>query len=280
MLALVVAATGCGASAMPAAAAPSSVGPAADAPAAMSESTMSVQSTSSSRESAPMPQSKAAVAQPTPTQASAKTASPDAKKTDAQAPDFLIMYTGDVAMTVDDGKIPPTIDKIIDAAESVGGHLAGRRDLSVTIRVPSAHFRDALNKVGELGEITHQSVTAEDVSEEYHDAEVRLANMKATRQRLQDFLAKSANMNDMLTLERELERVSMDIDRIEGRMRFLREHVAFSTLTVGLTARPKSQAVVASSGGGGGKTVVVSAPRIMHLNAEWLDNMGVDKLVN
>jgi hypothetical protein len=271
---------------MPAAAAPSSIGPAPDAPAAMpeSDSMMSVQSAAPSHNSsAPMPQSKAVVAQPAPasTQTSAKTASPDAKKTDAQSPDFLIMYTGDVAMTVDDGKIPTTIDKIIDAAESVGGHLAGRRDLSVTIRVPSAHFRDALNKVGELGEITHQSVTAEDVSEEYHDAEVRLANMKATRQRLQDFLAKSANMNDMLTLERELERVSMDIDRIEGRMRFLREHVAFSTLTVGLTARPKSQAVVAGGGGGGGgKIVVVSTPRIMHLNAEWLDAMGVDKLVN
>ena len=119
-------------------------------------------------------------------------------------------------------------------------------------------------------------MTAEDVSEEYHDAEVRLSNMKATRQRLQDFLAKSANVNDMLTLERELERVSMEIDRVEGRMRYLREHVAFSTLVVGLTARPKSQPALA---GGGGKPIT-SAPRIMHLNAEWLDDMGVDKLVN
>jgi hypothetical protein len=187
------------------------------------------------------------------------------------------MYNGDVSMIVDDGKIAATIDKVIDAAESVGGHLAGRRDLSVTIRVPSAHFREALNKVSELGEITHQSVTAEDVSEEYHDAEVRLANMKAARARLQEFLAKSGNMNDMLTLERELERVSMDIDRVEGRMRFLREHAAFSTLSVALTARPKSQAVVAS---GGQTKPTTSAPRIMHLNAEWLDNLGVDKLVS
>jgi len=83
---------------------------------------------------------------------------------------------------------------------------------------------EVLSKIGELGEITHQSITAEDVSEEYHDAEVRLANMKASQKRLQEFLAKSANMNDMLTLERELERISMDIDRVEGRMRFLREH--------------------------------------------------------
>jgi len=77
----------------------------------------------------------------------------------------------------------------------------------------------------------------------------------------------------MLTLERELERVSMDIDRVEGRMRFLREHVAYSTLTVALVARPKSQPVVA-----GGKTPT-SSPHIMPLHAEWLDDMGVPKLI-
>jgi hypothetical protein len=251
-----------------------------DAPQAQMESTASVESapqrSTSNSNSTPAPMVQAKVAAPTQTVA-AKTAAPDAKKSDAQSPDFLIMYNGDVSMIVDDGKIAATIDKVIDAAESAGGHLAGRRDLSVTIRVPSAHFREALNKVGELGEITHQSVTAEDVSEEFHDAEVRLANMKAARARLQEFLAKSGNMNDMLTLERELERVSMDIDRVEGRMRFLREHVAFSTLSVALTARPKSQAVVAS---GGQTHPVTSPPRIMHLNAEWLDNLGVDKLVS
>ncbi len=214
--------------------------------------------------------------EPTPTQptaTNAKTASATATKTtEAQAPEFLIMYDGEVTMGVDDGKIADTIDRIIDVSESVGGHLAGRKDLGVGIRVPSARFREALGKIAALGDVLHESVTAEDVSEEYHDAEVQLANLKATRQRLQDFLAKSMSMSDMLTLERELERVSMDIDRIEGRMRFLREHAAYSTLTVALVARAKSQPVVA-----GGK--VTAAPRVMRLRAEWLDDLGVPKLI-
>jgi hypothetical protein len=207
-----------------------------------------------------------------PTATNAKSTSAGATKTEAQAPEFLIMYDGEVTMGVDDGKIADTIDRIIDVSESVGGHLAGRKDLGVSIRIPSARFREPLGKIGALGDVLHESVTAEDVSEEYHDAEVRLANLKATRQRLQDFLAKSMSMSDMLTLERELERVSMDIDRIEGRMRFLREHVAYSTLTVALVARAKSQPVVA-----GGKVTV--APRVMRLRAEWLDDLGVPKLI-
>ncbi len=212
----------------------------------------------------------------TPTQtAQAKTAAaPDAKKDAAQSADFLIMYNGDVTLSVESGKIGTTLDRIIDLSEGVGGHLAVRRDQSVQIRVPSPRFREALAKISELGAVTHESVSAEDVSEEFHDAEVRLANMKATQKRLQDFLSKSSNLNDMLTLERELERVSMDIDRIEGRMRYLREHVAFSTLSVALIARAPSQTIAV----GGGK--VVAPSRIMHIDAPWLEDMGISKLEN
>ncbi len=269
-------ATGCGSAAMPSAAAP------------MSPSVSPELATYDSAPQSPMAQSaQAKVSQPTATTPTATaatgaksiTATDNGKKTaDAQAADFLIMYNGDLSMAVDDGKVSETLDKIIDASESVGGHLAGRKDQGVSIRIPSARFREALGKIGALGEITHEAITAEDVSEEFHDAEVRLANMKATRARLQEFLAKSANMNDMLTLERELERVSMDIDRVEGRMRFLKEHVAYSTLNVMLMARPRSQAIVA--GGNGKPTTVVASRRVMHLKAAWLDELGVPKLVD
>jgi len=270
---------------MPSAAAPSSaagevqtesVQSASDAPPASAPvSVMSM----SNRSAAPAPPPGApAAAKPamaaSPSPAAAKKSADDGgKKDDAQNPAFLIMYTGDVNMAVDDGKVSATIDKIVDVAESEGGHLSGRKDQSVQVRIPSARFREALSKVSELGEVLHQSVAAEDVSEEYHDAEVRLSNLKATRQRLQDFLAKAPNVNDMLTLERELERVSMDIDRIEGRMRYLREHAAFSTLTVGLIARPKAQTIV-----GGGAPLPPAPKRVMQLHASWLDDMGVPKL--
>jgi hypothetical protein len=257
-----------------------SMSPPAPMPASAKSSTSSSSSSSAPTTPVSTPQQQQHVASTAAKTTASATTDPKKTAEGAQSPDFLIMYNGDVTMMVDDGKVAASLDKIIDAAESFGGHLGTRRDLGVTVRVPSVHFRETLAKIGELGEITHQSITAEDVSEEYHDAEVRLANMKATQKRLQDFLSKTANMSDMLTLERELERISMDIDRVEGRMRFLKEHVAFSTLTVALMARPKSQAVVAGGGGGGGGKPISSSPRIMRLQAEWLDNLGMDKLVN
>ena len=216
------------------------------------------------------------IATPPTSPTGAKTAPPDAKKgAQAENPDVLVVYQGSMAMIVDAEKVASTAERIVDLSESVGGHLAGRRDAAVTVRIPSARFHEVFEKVAALGEVTQQSVTAEDVSEEFHDAEVRLQNLKATQKRLQEFLARSANMNDMLTLEHELERVSMEIDRIEGRMRFLRDHAAFSTLSVALSARAKTQPVIAV----GSPKAPPPPPRILQLHAAWLDELGVPTLV-
>ncbi len=267
VLALIFAATGCGASEMasaPRAAPPSGAVAAEAAPAAQTAEN------SSRAASGPSTPAQTVGAKTIPTANGAP------KKTAEENPDVLIVYDGQVAMMVDDGKVAPTIDRIIDIGESMGGHLAGRHDGTVTVRVPSPRFHEALEKVGALGEITHQSVTAEDVSEEFHDAEVRLQNLKATQKRLQEFLARSANMNDMLTIEHELERISMEIDRIEGRMRFLKDHAAYSTLSIALSPRPKPVAIVV----GPPKVVPPPPPRILALHADWLNRLGVTELVS
>jgi hypothetical protein len=182
----------------------------------------------------------------------------------------LLIYTGELQMMVDQAAIASSIDRAIDAAEALGGYLAGRKDHSVVVRVPSAHFRDALTAMEKLGEVTHRSVSAEDVSEQYSDLEVRLQNLRATRQRLQEFLAKSGSMPDMLTVEHELERVAGEIESIEGKMRFLRSRAAFSTITLELVAKPVATVVAAHE----------EPPREIDLPIDWLARLGLDTLLN
>lgn len=178
-------------------------------------------------------------------------------------------------VVADEASLPKTIDTIIDTAESLGGYLAGRKDTSVQIRVPSSRFRESLQMLEKLGEITHRSVTADDVSEQYSDLEVRLTNLKATQKRLHEFLARAGTIADMLTVGQELERVSGEIEAIEGKMRFLRSRAAFSVVTVNLTVRPKQATLVAK--------VDVPAPpppREISLPIDWLPRVGLDTLLN
>jgi hypothetical protein len=186
----------------------------------------------------------------------------------------LLIYTGNVGMEASEpAVIPATIDKIIDLAESFGGYLAARSDSSVVVRIPSGHFRDAMTALEKLGDVKRRSVNAEDVSEQFHDLEVRLANLKTVQKRLQDFLAKAANVNEALQVEHELERIGQEIDRIEGRMRFLRARATFSTITVDITAKPKQQIVVAQG------PPPPPPPRTADLPIDWLSRIGLETLL-
>jgi hypothetical protein len=122
-----------------------------------------------------------------------------------------------------------------------------------------------------LGDVLHRSVTADDVSEQYSDLEVRLVNLKATRQRLQEFLARAQNMAEALQVEHELERVAGEIEQIEGKMRFLRSRAAFSLVTVSVAPRPKVKVV---------ETPPPPPPRDVDLPIEWLSRVGLGRLLN
>jgi hypothetical protein len=190
----------------------------------------------------------------------------------------LLIYVGDLAMlVVEEAEVPKAIDAIIDTAESLGGYLAGRKDTSVQVRVPSSRFRESLQLLEKLGEITHRSVTADDVSEQYSDLEVRLTNLKATQKRLHEFLGKAGTIADMLVVGQELERVSGEIEAIEGKMRFLRSRAAFSVVTVNLSVKPKPVAVIAKTDP---PPPPPPPPREVTLPITWLPRVGLDTLLN
>ncbi len=161
-----------------------------------------------------------------------------------QAPaQSMIIYSAQIHAQVE--HVPAAIDQIVDAIVAQGGFLAARTDQTVTVRVPVARFREAIGRIEAMGTVFHRDVQAEDISESFHDLEVRLQNLRSVQARLQQFLARAASVNDALTVERELERVGGQIDEIEGRMRFLGNRAAFSTITVTLTPRPVVTTVVA-----------------------------------
>ncbi|MEO6418407.1 MAG: DUF4349 domain-containing protein, partial [Polyangiaceae bacterium] len=87
---------------------------------------------------------------------------PAATQAEAPQANLFLIYTGEISMLADEDALPGTIDKSIDVAESLGGFLSTRKDTSVTLRVPSAHFREAMTKMEALGIVTHRSVAAED----------------------------------------------------------------------------------------------------------------------
>ncbi len=279
-LAALAAQTGCGASARYAPSSPAQAKVAVDAPTPAGASTELAEapSTATSPAAAGAPGAPAPTAPPVaPKGPASTTARADAKNAKNAGPSVrapVIIYHGDLKMLADEDAIPKTIDRVIDVAEELGGHLAGRKDTSVQIKVPSASFRDALTKIEGIGGVTSRSVSADDVSEEFHDLEVRLANLRATRQRMQELMAKANAVTDMLTVERELERVAGEIDRITGRLEFLRTRAAMSIIAVELRAKPKAAPIVKHD------PPPPPPPRAANLPIPWVQTIGIDPLLS
>ena len=185
----------------------------------------------------------------------------------------MLIYTADFALRVERERFDDVLDRVLTNARERGGYLVARNDTSIQVRVPSARFHESVTAVEGSGEVLRRNVAASDVSEEFHDAEVRLQNLRAVRQRLEEFLRRAGSMAEALQVEHELERVTAEIDRLQGRMRFLSARVAFSLISVTLEPRPT---VIAAPRTG----EVVPPRRVLNLPVRWLHELGLDRLLN
>jgi len=203
--------------------------------------------------------------------AKGKQVSSDKPQAEEESKEHIIIYTANLALLVEPASFAASIDAMVDLSARLGGFVARHDDRTITLRVPSARFRESLRDLEKLGDVQSRSVEAQDVTEEYFDLGIRMKSLQATRRRLEELLARAANINDVLQVEEQLARVNGEVDRIEGRMRFLASHAALSTIHVSLLPRTASnlQKIVPPP----------PPPRTIPLPIRWLSALGVDRLL-
>jgi uncharacterized protein DUF4349 len=105
---------------------------------------------------------------------------------------------------------------------------------SVMIRVPSDRFEEALGDLRGLGEVQRQRVEGQDMSQEFVDLEARLRNLDAQETVLLGLFKDAVSVTDTIRVQRELSGVQLQIEELQGRLRYLRDRTALGTITVGL----------------------------------------------
>lgn len=107
------------------------------------------------------------------------------------------------------------------------------RSATLELRVPSDRFDDVIAGLRGFGTVEAVDVSVSDVGEEYVDVAARVATARQLERRLIDLLAtRTGKLADVLQVENELARVRGEIERYEGRLRYLRERSAVSTLAI------------------------------------------------
>jgi hypothetical protein len=152
----------------------------------------------------------------------------------------MVIRTGQAFVEVQ--KIDAAVLRIRQLAVQVGGYVAnssvsgGRdqvRQATLEVKIPSAKYDEAVSSLSAIGKVETVNSSAQDVGEEYVDVTARVTNAKRLEERLINLLAnRTGKLDEVLRVERELARVREEIERYEGRLRYLSSRAAMSTLTV------------------------------------------------
>lgn len=116
------------------------------------------------------------------------------------------------------------------------------------VRIPVDQYSAFLDGVHSLGFAESRKENAQDVTEEFVDIEARIKNKKQLEARVISILdERSGKLVDVLEIERELSRVREEIERMEGRIRYLADRTSLATVTINCREQQEYQPATAPS---------------------------------
>jgi hypothetical protein len=149
--------------------------------------------------------------------------------------------------------------KVSGLVERLGGYVASaEREVSadegsrsaarvnLSLRVPAERMDEALREIKRMGGGAEtEKIGSSDVTDEYIDVEAHITNQRHLEQQLVSILAKATDVDSTLKVHHELTTVRTEIDRLEGRKRFLDTETALAKISLSLS--PLRPVVVATS---------------------------------
>jgi hypothetical protein len=137
-----------------------------------------------------------------------------------------------------------TSDRAQAIANGLGGDVlnlsqsgtADSRSASLTIRVPSSRFGDALQQLKSLeGEVQTSGVSAQDVTDQFVDLQARLTAKQAEEQRYIAILNRASTIDEILKVDASLGNVRTQIEQLTAQINSIKNRTEFSTISMSIS---------------------------------------------
>jgi hypothetical protein len=159
----------------------------------------------------------------------------------------LIIKNAEVRLLVEDTDV--AIDRTTQIVGDMGGYIISSRVwyqdwfdgesysnfkyATITIGVPVEQFERTLSRLRGLAiRVLDETASGEDVTDQFVDLQSQLTNLEATRERIKTFLDQAQTVDEALRINAELAEIERQIEEIKGRMNYLSDRSAYSTITV------------------------------------------------
>jgi len=153
----------------------------------------------------------------------------------------VIIRTGDISFEAKDlYKTKQDVDRLL---AKYNGYYSSenfskndyRDDYNLSVRIPSEKFDLFLKDISSLdGIITSQNISSNDVSSEYLDYEIRLANKSAYLDKYREILKQAKSINEVLEVQDKIRVIEEEIESVKGRLKYLSDQVTLSTININL----------------------------------------------
>jgi hypothetical protein len=160
-----------------------------------------------------------------------------------------VISTGQVTLHSRD--MAKSRSEIIRLVGSWGGSVADEQsssdrhgtlsDTTMTLRVPTEHFDEAMDAFSTLGDVEQRSQKSEDVTTKVLDTDARVRAGERSIQQIEALLSRAQKLGDIIAIENDLARRQADLDSLKSQQAWLEDQTSLSTITVYLS-RPMAPA--------------------------------------
>jgi hypothetical protein len=172
------------------------------------------------------------------------------------AVEHMVIKNANLSIAVDEP--PAAMERITQMAEEMGGFVVSANlyqttlasgvevpHVSITVRVPAEQLNEALAKIKTETQqpVISETITSQDVTDDYTDLRSRLVNLEAAEKQLQTILDKATKTEDVLNVFNQLTQVREQIEVIKGQMQYYEQSAALSMISVELYANAAVQPV-------------------------------------
>jgi hypothetical protein len=151
-----------------------------------------------------------------------------------------IIRDGRIGIVVPDNKFGDAVGDLTFIAEKHGGFIISSstnndRSGTFVLRIPAKKFDRAIGDIRDLAtHVRFQEVRGDDVTAEFIDQQARLRILQTRRELLFDLFQQADTTDEILRMSSQLDDVTLQIEQIQGQLRFLNDQVAESTLRVSI----------------------------------------------
>jgi hypothetical protein len=152
-----------------------------------------------------------------------------------------VIRTANLEVEVGPDGLGGALDRATNVAVAYGGFVVSSmvqgedsRTGSLVIRVPARSFDAAMTDLRQLGRIEGERISSEEVGSEFVDLEARQRNLEAQERQILQLMREASTISDTIRVQQVLERIQLEIERIEGRLRFLEDQTALATISLHL----------------------------------------------